>query len=346
MADPGANPYALAPMSAPRTVLTIGTFDGVHRGHIALVARAREQAGPEGSVIALVFDPHPMSQLAPDRTPPRLTGFDQRQALLRSIGVDRVVRLAPTRERLGQEPEAFVRWIVEGFAPDAIVEGRDFRFGRGRAGDLGVLAALGDHMGFRVIGLEPVEATLSDHSIVTASSTIVRWLIAHGRVADAGRVLGRPYELVGTVVQGDRRGREIGFPTANLACEMLAPADGVYAGEAILPDGRSFVAAISVGTKPQFNGSDRTIEAHLLDAPREGCNPAIVGLDEYGWTLRVRTGAWIRDQARFDSLDALVEQIGRDCARIAQIMADGPFACAGTVMMQEPKPTREVRPCP
>jgi len=126
-------------MPTPRTILTIGTFDGVHLGHAALVARARDEAGPDGSVVALVFDPHPMTQLAPDRTPPRLTSFDQREALLRSIGVDRVVRLEPTANLLAQDPEAFARWLVDEFAPTAIVEGRDFRFAKGQAGDLGVL---------------------------------------------------------------------------------------------------------------------------------------------------------------------------------------------------------------
>lgn len=331
-------------MSSPRTVVTIGTFDGVHRGHAALVEAARAHAGPRGTVIALVFEPHPMTRVAPDRVPPRLTTFDQRVGLLESLGVDRVERLTPTPERMAQSPEAFARWLVGSISPDVIVEGRDFRFGKGRAGDLGVLGVLGEALGFEVVGIDPLEATLGDQSIVAASSTMVRWLLNHGRVADAARVLGRPYELIGTVVRGDRRGRTIGFPTANLACASHAPADGVYAGRASLPDGRSFVAAISIGTKPQFDGSERTIEAHLLDVPRDGV--VIDGLDEYGWQLGLEVHAWVRDQARFDGLEALVGQIDRDCARIARMMAEGLIAWVWTGPSDEMTPSREARSCP
>ena len=149
------------------------------------------------------------------------------------------------------------------------------------------------------------------------SSTIVRWLVEQGRVDDASRVLGEPYTIRGTAVRGDRKGRELGFPTVNVRTDQVLPADAIYGALALLPDGREVVAATSVGTKPTFGGTARVLEAHLLDVERDGAS--IRGLDEYGWRLELRFMHWIRDQARFPSLDALVAQIGRDCDRIRSL---------------------------
>jgi riboflavin kinase/FMN adenylyltransferase len=212
------------PAPAARTALTIGNFDGVHIGHAALVHRARGEVGEGGRVVALAFDPHPAAVLAPGREPPRLTTFEQRSALLRAIGADEVVRLDPASGVLGQEAAAFLRHLAEWFAPTAIVEGPDFRFGRGRVGDVGLLQEQGRRLGFAVHTVAPVEVALTDQSIVRASSSVVRWLLSHGRVRDAAFVLGRSYELTGEVVPGDRRGRTIGVPTANLAAEQTLPA--------------------------------------------------------------------------------------------------------------------------
>ena len=316
------------------TALTIGNFDGVHLGHGALVRRARELAG-QGKVIALAFDPHPMAVLRPQTTPERLTGFERRAELLRELGCDEVVRLEPTVQLLGQMPDQFMRSLVEQFGPAFIVEGGDFRFGKGRAGDVGTLAELGGVMGFQAEVLAPVEVGLSDHLTVRASSSIVRWLLAQGRVRDASMVLGRPYELAGTVVKGEQLGRKLGFPTTNLSTECLLPADGVYAGLAELPGGEVLAAAINVGTRPTVNGVGRRAEAHLmpLGVDSERGLGALKALD-YGWGLTLRFVAWLRDDVRFESIDPLVDQIRRDCARVSRVLAaelgTGPRLCAAT----------------
>jgi riboflavin kinase/FMN adenylyltransferase len=306
-------------------VVTIGNFDGVHAGHAALLARARQAAPPGTPVVVLAFDPHPATVLRPEAAPPRLTTFAQRTELLRRAGADAVIRLEPTPSLLSTEPDEFVRRLVAEHAPAAIVEGPDFRFGRGRRGGLDLLRSMGAAMGFAVEVVEPVVAVLSDHTEVVASSSIVRWLVANGRVTDAARVLGRPYSIVGRVVRGDRAGRTLGYPTANVRTECLPPADGVYAGRARLADGREFTAAISVGVKPQFDGRARLIEAHLLLPGRPGTNRAdwapLPGLPEYGWPVEVEFTTWLRDQARFATIDELVAQIGRDCGRALEEVA-------------------------
>ncbi len=296
------------------TAITIGSFDGVHRGHLELVRAARRAVGERGRVIVLSFDPHPLSVLRPRDTPARLSSFDQRVEWLTGDGVaggaDEVVALSPNPEFLDQSPEAFLESLVKAYAPAVIVEGPDFRFGRGRAGSPRTLEDLGARHGYRTIIIDPVEATLTDHTILTVSSSMIRWLVAHGRVRDAAALLGRPYELTGPVVAGDRRGREIGVPTANLNHrDRLLPADGIYAGVAIRPDGRSFPAAISVGAKPTFGAHPRLCEAHLIGY--EG------PLDDYGWEIRVRFGDWLRDQIAYRRIDQLTDQIRRDLEQVA-----------------------------
>lgn len=310
------------------TGVTVGTFDGVHRGHAALVARARDVVGPAsrgGRVVAMVFDPHPLERLRPDKAPARLSTFEQRRAWLTAAGADEVERLEPTDELLSHSPEEFVRWVVERHGARAWVEGPDFRFGKGRAGDVALLGRLGNDLGFETHVIEPVEAALSDHTIVTASSTMARWLLRHGRARDAAAVLGRPHTLVGEVVRGDRRGRTIGFPTANIATRCMLPLDGVYAGVARVGphgDGREFAAAVSVGVRPMFDERP-TVEAHLLDAPREGGGgPALAGLAEYGWAIELELVTWIREQWKFESLGALTAQIARDCEHARRIYED------------------------
>ncbi len=305
----------------------MGTFDGVHVGHAALIERARrmcEGIGDQTRIVALAFDPHPLSELRPQACPPRLSGFAQRREWLLAMGADEVVRLRPTREVLSMSPEEFIEWLQREHGMRGIVEGTEFRFGARRAGDIGSLRALGTERGFAVEIVEPVEVDLSDQSLTVASSSAARWLVAHGRMLDARRVLGRPQELVGEVVRGARRGRELGYPTANLRTELLLPADGVYACRARLDDDREFDAALSVGTNPQFNADgtiERRAEAYLLDVARDG--DAIAGLSEYGWTLRLEVHAWIREQMTFDGIDALVAQIERDVERVSGLIGDG-----------------------
>jgi riboflavin kinase/FMN adenylyltransferase len=317
-------------MSGP-SVLTIGTFDGVHLGHRALVARARELArGTSAKVVALAFDPHPLSRLRPALAPARLTTFAQKREQLLLAGADEVVRLDPFDEVLELEPHEFVHRLVSRYGPIAVVEGEDFRFGTGRVGDMRVMDALGREHGFMTEALAPVEVMLGDATVAQASSTAARTLIRAGRMGDAARMLGRAFELRGTVVRGDRRGRAIGYPTANLDTELLLPADGVYAALATLPDGRRLGAALSVGTKPTFTETPaRVAEAFLLDLGgggrgpgRPSDDPRIPGLDEYGWTLSLHVVAWVREQVRFHSLQALLDQMGRDIEKIGSLLAD------------------------
>lgn len=302
------------------TVITIGNFDGVHLGHAALVRAARLAAGPQGLVLALAFDPHPMTRLNPGRAPQRIGSFERRAELLRAAGADRVDRLEPTDQLLGLSARQFIEGLVARHGPAAFVEGPDFHFGKARGGNTRFLADLGPELGFRVVVVPPVEVALTDGSVVTASSTITRWLLRHGRVRDAAAVLGRPHEVAGVVVRGDRLGRTIGFPTANTRTDDLIPMDGVYAGLAHLPDGRRLAAAISVGTRPTFDGSDRRLEPFLLDAPA-GPAGAIAGLPEYDWPIRIEFRSFIREQMKFESIGVLCRQMARDVDRVRAVLA-------------------------
>ena len=317
------------PIGAPPTAITIGNFDGVHIGHAALVRRARDLVGETGRVLVLTFDPHPGSVLRPGGAPPRLTTFEHRADLLRALGADDVVRLEPTRDLLGLDPTAFLRRAVDQHTPGVIVEGPDFRFGKDRAGDVDTLRTLGEDLGFEVSIVDPVAQALRDQSVVRVSSSITRWAIAHGRVRDAALLLGRPYELPGSVVRGDRRGRQLGLPTANIVSACMSPADGVYAGILRVPDGRVWAAAVNVGERPTFDGPAHRVEAHLLDVEPGASASAeqtdhpwapIVGLPEYGWSCTLELIGWVRDQARFGTPALLAEQIGRDCERVRQII--------------------------
>lgn len=299
-----------------RTAITIGNFDGVHLGHAALVRRARELVGEHGRVTVLAFDPHPMTRLAPGAAPERLSTFAQRERWLKELGADAVDRLEPSPELLGLSPEAFVRAKLERHADSqgdgaVFVEGPDFHFGKGRSGDVETLRELGGRLGFACEVVDPVEVALTDHQVARASSTLARWLLKHGRTRDAAAVLGRGYELTGMVVRGDQRGRTIGYPTINVAAEQMLPATGVYAGWATLPDGVRVRAAVNVGDRPTFDGSGVRAEAYLFGADGQAWRPP-EGWAEYGWNVRLGLDAWVRDDLRFDGVERLVDQIGRD----------------------------------
>lgn len=297
-----------------QTAVLIGNFDGVHIGHQDLVRAAAGFPGVK-RVAVLAFDPHPSvilrsSPSGPAEGPGRLSSFEQRAARLRSLGADEVIRLLPSEELLSLTPEAFIRDSVLPLDPIVIVEGADFRFGARRAGGIQTLRALGEGFDFDVKVVPDCEITLTDQTIVRASSTLTRWLLTNGRVRDAASVLDRPYDLTGTVHRGDRRGRTIGFPTANILTDQLLPQDGVYACRAVLPDGREFMAAANIGDRPTFNTNRRTLEAHLIDAPTDG--DAVAGLPEYGWDITLEFISRVRDQIRFSSIDALKSQLARD----------------------------------
>jgi riboflavin kinase/FMN adenylyltransferase len=297
----------------PLHCVTIGNFDGVHLGHQALLSRAREVAGASGEVTAVTFEPHPMRLLRPEAAPQTVQTPSERREALLGAGATRVRVLQVDRALLDQDAATFIRALHAELGFQVIVEGPDFRFGKGRKGDLALLKAEGEKAGFRVELVDPVDVRLADGSTAAASSSLVRWLLSQGRVDDAARVLGRAYAFSGLVVRGDQRGREIGWPTANVEFgERHIPMDGVYAGLATLPDGTRARAAISVGTKPTFGDAERTVEAFLLDRQ--------MPLDRYGWLLRLEFTNWIREQARFDSLEPLLAQMRRDVVRTRELV--------------------------
>jgi riboflavin kinase/FMN adenylyltransferase len=290
----------------------IGNFDGVHRGHAALLAEARRLAGAGGRVVAVTFDPPPAVVLGRPGPFQRLCGVERRATLLQACGADEVLLLETTPALLSLEPEAFIGHLLGRIPFGVVVEGPDFRFGRDRRGDLVALAAIGEAMGFQVATLPSVEVPLPDGTLLPVRSSLVRWLLSQGRVSEAEVLLGRPHLLAGRVVRGDQRGRSLGCPTANLEpTESMQPREGVYAGEATLPDGRAVPAAISVGRKQTFAAADAppVCEAHLLGVE--------LPLDQYGWPMELRFGRWIRGQMPFPSPEALVAQMARDLEQVA-----------------------------
>ena len=314
--------------------MTVGNFDGVHLGHRALVQTARllVDQGHGRRVVAMVFDPHPAEVLRPGAEPGRLSTFAQRERWLRALGVDEVVQLDPWAKPLGGKgvlaltPEEFVAWAQNEHGAAGFVEGADFRFGsqrRGTVADLERLTGL-----VRVV--PTVEVDLPSGERVAARSGVVRGLVESGRTGDAATVLGRPYEIEGVAVQGDRRGRTIGFPTVNIQSPYLFPADGVYSGVAELPDGRTAPAAVSVGVKPTFAGTHaRTLEAHLIGVGGPGQR---IAADEYGWRIRLNISHRLRGQVKYDGLDALVRAINDDCRRVLELTNGEPtrMAAGGT----------------
>jgi len=296
--------------------VTIGAYDGVHLGHQAVLAELRRRAVEAGGLrtVVVTFDRHPASVVRPESAPKLLTGLDQKLEVLRATGfADEVAVVAFDHARSQEEPEDFVQEVlVDGLAARLVVVGEDFHFGRRRRGNVALLAELGQRCGFETVGLGLVDVPGVAGPV---SSTAIRGHVAAGDVAAAARLLGRDYELRGTVVPGDQRGRTLGYPTANIALDpvLLLPALGIYAGWYERPDGALHAAAISVGRRPTFLGGEEAVtvlEAYLLDF--DG--------DLYGEPARVRLSARLRDEARFDSVDELVAQMDRDVARARQVL--------------------------
>lgn len=297
-------------VDAAGTAVAIGVFDGVHRGHQQVMADLTSLTGREGLVpVALTFDPHPLEFLAPDRAPDLLTTVEQRHALLIALGVE-IVGVLPFLEIRDLDPRAFVAEILAlRLRAKMIAVGENFRFGRDRGGDPALLAALGEDHGFRVEVVEMVGDGGADGVI---SSTRIREFLAAGDVATAANLLGRPFELIGPVIHGDARGRLIGFPTANfhIPDRMAIPANGVYAAWVTRGVDR-LPAVVNIGVRPTFGVSTRTIEAHLLDFSG----------DLYGEMLAVGFVERIREERRFDGVEALVAQIASDRDAAARILA-------------------------
>ena len=291
-----------------RCVVTIGVFDGVHRGHQEIIGRAVERAGDTGlPSVVLTFDPHPSEVVRPGSHPPVLTSGRRKAEIFSAMGVDVLCVLPFTLEfsRLG--PAEFVHEVlVERLHGAAVVVGENFRFGHKAAGDLALLRSLGISFGFATEGVP----LLRDDD-VTISSTYVRACVDAGDVRQAAVALGREHRLEGIVIRGDGRGRALGFPTANVHTDRYAaiPADGVYAGRVVLGD-RRLPAAISVGTKPTFEGRERAVEPYILDFDE----------DIYGDEIGVEFTARLRGQERYGRIDDLVAEIGRDVERTRQLL--------------------------
>ncbi len=298
---------------ASGSVITIGNFDGVHLGHQAILVKARQIADRHGVVVkALTFHPHPASVLRPGTEPGVLMGLQEKTKALRAFGADEVVALEPTKRLLSLDPQAFIQEVSDQHHPVAIVEGVNFRFGKDRRGGVDTLSSLAEAMRFEAHVVPQLEQALGDCVCVPVSSTLVRDLLASGRVADAALCLGRSHTLSGPVVEGGKRGRSIGFPTVNLDPEAVAGRAavgvGVYAGWARLKSGASHAAAISVGFQPTFETHKLMVEAYLLGF--DG--------DLYGQTVTIGFSRWLRDQQPFPNADALAGQLKHDVALTAR----------------------------
>jgi riboflavin kinase/FMN adenylyltransferase len=301
--------------AAPRLTLatvTIGNFDGLHRGHQALVgtvvAHARSNSG---TAVVLSFDPHPARVLAPERAPAALTTPDQKRELLAELGVDVLAELPFTAALAALAPEDFVeRVLVWTLQARHVAVGEDFRFGRRRSGDSALLARLGEQAGFSFEAVAPVRV-----GGLPVSSSRVRDALAAGDVDAARLLLGREYFVDARVVRGDGRGRTIGVPTANLeSANEILPSRGVYAGRLRLQDGSWRPAVVNRGLRPTFDGEGETVEAHLIDFAGE----------LYGHEVRLAFVARLRDERRFAGPEALVAQIAEDVRRARSFVSSPP----------------------
>jgi len=303
-----------------RTVVTVGMYDGVHRGHQKLigaaVARSRAMRRP---CLLLTFDPHPAEVVRPGSHPAILTSLDRKAELVAELGVDAMCVLPFTEEFSRLSPETFTHSVlVEQLHAAQVVVGENFTYGHKAAGTVETLRAEGRRFGFAVEGIALAEDASDDTDGVTISSTYVRACVAAGDMGSAARALGRPHRVDGIVVRGDRRGREMGYPTANVESPPFTaiPADGVYAGHLVTRDPRSgasrerFPAAISVGSNPTFGGSRRTVEAFVLDY--DG--------DLYGEHVGVEFVQRLRPMAAFAELEGLLAAMAKDVSDTRQIL--------------------------
>jgi len=299
-------------------VAALGNFDGVHRGHQKILDRVKTQAAACGGVpVVVTFDPHPPRVVRPDKAPPMLMTLDQRLETFERAGVHGVAVVQFTPELARWEPEAFVdRVLVDWLQVAEVWVGANFLFGRERLGTFTLLKALGEDRGFRTGNIEPVR-----YRDFVVSSTRIRRLIGEGRVGESAELLGHHYYLDGVVVHGEKRGRLLGFPTANLqVANELLPAYGIYATIAVV-GGVRHPAVTSIGVRPTITrettagegagGDHVTVETHLLDT----------SMDLYGAKMRLEFVEWLRPEERFDSLEALSVQIGLDCEAGRQVIA-------------------------
>jgi riboflavin kinase/FMN adenylyltransferase len=309
---------SVCPRPPEGSAVTIGAYDGVHLGHRAVIAEVRRRADERGLATAVVtFDRHPAAVVRPESAPRLLTDLDQKLELLAETGIDYCLVVTFDEARSRETAAEFVREVLVGcLEARTVVVGDDFHFGHGREGNVALLRTMGADLGFDVEGLDLVDADgkpAADADRV--SSTRIRHALVAGDLAASNAMLGRPYELRGIVARGDERGRDLGFPTANVSVpgDILLPADGIYAGWFERPDGSVHQAAISLGRRPTFYAEAHAslLEAHLLDFSG----------DLYGERVKVRFVARLRGEERFESVAALVEQIGRDCDETRRLLS-------------------------
>ena len=295
------------------SIVTIGAYDGVHLGHQAVISEVRGRArAHECASVVVTFDRHPAYVVRPDTAPLQLTDLDQKLELLEATGVDYTLVIHFDEHRAAESAEDFVTEVLFGMLrARCVVVGHDFHFGQGRTGNVALLSQMGRRLGFDVIGMHLVGDPSGEGPV---SSTRIRELLQAGSVREAAALLGRPHEVRGPVERGDGRARSLGFPTANVAVppEILLPADGIYAGWYRRPDGSTLPAAISLGLRPTFypEGGPRLLEANVLD----------FNGDLYGEGARVRFADRIRDEVRFESSEALVEQMHRDIEDVRRVL--------------------------
>ncbi len=277
--------------------LAVGIFDGVHRGHAAVIGAASERAG---TAVVMTFEPHPANVLTTKESPGRITSLEHKQHLLAGLGVEFLIVVEFNEHRASQQAEAFVYEVAGACQLGCIAVGEDFRFGKDRQGDIALLGGIGSDLGFEVAGIDPV----CDSSGGIISSTRVRGALGAGDIARVADLLGRDYSLFGVVKKGRRLGHELGFPTANISLgEGQFLPNGVYAVKVEL-EGESIEGVANLGTRPTFEAEESMpmLEVHLFDFQR----------DIYGQRMEVFFTSHIRDERAFDSIDALREQIGRD----------------------------------
>jgi len=294
-------------MSQP-TVVVIGNFDGVHRGHVEII-RTAKASEPNARVVAITFWPHPMSVIRPDQTPPLLTTLERRKELLRSAGVDEVIVVNFTTDVASWSPERFVDEVLRPLHPTRIVVGENFRFGFRAAGDVATLEELGAG-DFKVQALP-----LLTDGTQPSSSTLIRHAVAEGDFGRVRELSDHAFRFSGVVVEGDHRGRQMGFPTANVPVPpgMAVPADGVYAGWVTRLDVPSprWPAAISVGTNPTFDGVARRVEAYVLDRD---------DLELYGVPIGIDFYARLRGQIKYEGMESLIKQMHADVEQARHIL--------------------------
>ena len=305
-------------------VLTIGNFDGVHRGHQAILTAARALAREKQAPFAVMtFDPHPVAILHPEQAPGVLTPIAVKKMLLESMSVDTLIVIKDSLKLLNLSPEDFVdRFLMDNLSPSAVVEGPNFNFGYGRSGDINTLRKLGGERGFEVVEVPFTEISdAASDGMIVCSSTRVRQFLERGSVRPAAQILGRPYRLIGRTIKGRGIGTKLGFPTANIEAEgQIIPCEGVYAGYVVVGDSFDEVlfgglrrpAAISIGRAKTFvSDHPLLLEAHLLENKVEDLSRKWLGLD----FMR-----FIRHQQRFETKDDLKQQIAKDIQRAEQML--------------------------